>query len=94
MKFQYDTSEALVTLYKPIDATGDAGERRHRDEQTPANYMQKALGLQKEYSDEKEDLAQEITLITNKLLYPAEEAKQRTKLLHKTLKHRDNTKLD
>lgn len=94
LKFQYDISEALVTLYKPIDATGDAGERRHRDEQTPANYMQKSLGLQKEYSDEKTDLAQEITLITDKLLHPAEEAKQRTKLLQKTLKHRENMKLD
>src|ERR1700760_1565892 len=40
------------------------------------------------------DLAQEIELITNKCLRPAEEAKQHTKLLQKTLKHRDNMKLD
>lgn len=67
---------------------------RHTPVQTPTKYMQKCLGLQKEYSDEKQDLAQEVTLIANKLLRPAEEAKQHTKLLHKTLKHRDNMKLD
>lgn len=94
LKFQYDTSEAFVSLYRPIDATGEVGNRQHRDELTPAPQMQKCLGLQKEYSDEKTDLAQEIALITNKVLLPAEDAKQRTKLLHKTLKHRENTKLD
>ena len=56
--------------------------------------MQKCLGLQKEYSDEKTDLAQEVAMIGTKLLGPAESAKQHTKLLHKTLKHRDNMKLD
>ena len=56
--------------------------------------MQKCLGLQKEYSDEKTDLAQEVAMIGTKLLGPAESAKQHTKLLHKTLKHRENMKLD
>ncbi|KAF2481738.1 hypothetical protein BDY17DRAFT_299561 [Neohortaea acidophila] len=93
-KFQYDTAEAFAVLYKPIEATGETTERRHRDEQTPDNYLQKCLGLQKEYSEERAELAQEIETISYKLIRPAEEAKQRTTLLHKTLKHRDNMKLD
>lgn len=93
LKFQYDTSEAFATLYKPIEAANDP-ESAHQAVETPAKYMQKCLSLQKEYSDERTDLAQEIEMISTKLLRPAEEAKQRTKLLHKTLKHRENMKLD
>ena len=94
LKLQYDTSEAFAALYKPIEGSGEDEVTSHQPAQTPAQYMQKCLGLQKEYSDEKADLAQEIEMITNKLIKPAEEAKQSTKLLHKTLKHRDNMKLD
>ena len=93
LKLQYDASEAFADLYKPVEPSSDP-EMVHQPVQTPAKYMQKCLGLQKEYSDEKTDLAQEIAMITSKLVRPAEEAKQHTKLLHKTLKHRDNMKLD
>ena len=93
MKFQYDASEAFATLYKPIES-GEDPEIGHQAVETPAKYMQKCLGLQKEYSDERTDLAQEVEMISTKLIRPAEDAKQRTKLLHKTLKHRDNMKLD
>jgi hypothetical protein len=93
LKFQYDASEAFANLYKPIDPA-NSPEQQHQPVETPAKYMQKCLGLQKEYSDEKTDLAQEIAQISTKCLRPAEEAKQHTKLLQKTLKHRDNMKLD
>jgi amphiphysin len=93
LKFQYDASEAFANLYKPIEPASSP-DMRHQPAETPAKYMQKCLGLQKEYSDEKADLAQEIALISTKCLRPAEEAKQHTKLLQKTLKHRENMKLD
>ena len=94
LRLQYDSSEAFANLYKAIEPPSDPEISRHQPAQTPAKYMQKCLGLQKEYSDEKTDLAQEITLISSKCLRPAEEAKQHTKLLQKTLKHRENMKLD
>ncbi|KAK3086968.1 hypothetical protein LTR53_019953, partial [Teratosphaeriaceae sp. CCFEE 6253] len=56
--------------------------------------MQKCLGLQKLYSDLKTDLYTEISQIDSKLINPAQEAKTATKALGKTLKHRENTKLD
>lgn len=93
LKLQYDASEAFATLYKPIEPAADP-ETGRQSVETPAKYMQKCLGLQKEYADEQTDLAQEVEMISTKLLRPAEEAKQRTKLLHKTLKHRENMKLD
>ncbi|KAK5174759.1 uncharacterized protein LTR77_001842 [Saxophila tyrrhenica] len=93
LKFQYDASEAFANIYKPIEPTSDP-EMRHQPVDTPAKFMQKCLGLQKEYDAERTDLAQEIAMISTKCLRPAEEAKQHTKLLHKTLKHRENMKLD
>ncbi|KAK4546533.1 hypothetical protein LTR36_001750 [Oleoguttula mirabilis] len=96
LKLQYDASEAFAALYKPIDPImpGDEAEMRHAPAQTPAKYVQKCLGLQKLYSALKEDLQQEIGLIDKKLVAPAEEAKAATKSLAKTLKHRENMKLD
>lgn len=67
---------------------------RHQPIATPQKYMSKCLGLQKLYSDLKTDLQQEMTMITNKLVNPAEEARQQLKGLKKTIKHRENTKLD
>ncbi|EMC99108.1 hypothetical protein BAUCODRAFT_65537 [Baudoinia panamericana UAMH 10762] len=93
LKLQYDCSEAFASLYKPIEPTSSP-DMHHQPAVTPSNYMQKCLGLQKLYSELKTDLQQEITMIDNKLLRPAEQAKQSTKQLHKTLKHRENTKLD
>lgn len=93
LKYQYDAAEAFASIYKPIEPSNDP-EMRHQPVQTPAKHMQKCLGLQKEYDDEKRDLAQEIGQISTKCLRPAEEAKQHTKLLQKTLKHRENMKLD
>ena len=94
LKLQYDASEAFAQLYKPLEPPPDPEICRHQPAQTPAKYMQKCLGLQKEYSDTKNELAHEIEQITTKLLAPAEHAKQYTKTLHKTLKHRENMKLD
>lgn len=94
LKLQYDTTEAFAYLYKPLEPPPDPEVSQHVPAETPGQYMQKCLGLQKEYSDTKNDLMQEINMIQTKLLGPAETAKQHTKLLHKTLKHRENMKLD
>ncbi|EME45295.1 hypothetical protein DOTSEDRAFT_79334 [Dothistroma septosporum NZE10] len=93
LKLQYDASEAFADLYKPIEPANDP-EQRHKPSVTPQEYMQKCLGLQKVYSDMKVDLQQEITLINNKVIRPVSEAKAAMKSLHKTIKHRENMKLD
>ncbi|KAK1051288.1 hypothetical protein B0A54_17724 [Friedmanniomyces endolithicus] len=93
LKLQYDTTEALATLYKPLEPTADPDQRRPATT-TPQTYMQKCLGLQKLYSDLETDLFTELNLIDSKLLRPAEEAKAATKGFGKTLKHRENCKLD
>lgn len=93
LKLQYDTTEAFATLYKPIEPSNDP-EQRHTPSITPQEYIQKCVGLQKVYSDMKIDLQQEITLIDNKVIRPVNEAKGAMKSLQKTIKHRENMKLD
>jgi len=94
LKSQHAVRKAFTTLYQPIEPTGVTGERRHHDQPTPANYTNKCLALQKETSECAGDLIQDLEEVTQKLLAPVEDVKQRTKLLHKTLKHRENMKLD
>lgn len=93
LKLQYDASEAFATLYHPIEPTNDP-EMRREPVLTPDRYMQKCLGLQKCLSELRDDLKQEIGMIDAKLLRPVEEAKTHTKMLQKTLKHRENMKRD
>lgn len=56
--------------------------------------MQRCLALQKMYSDLKADLQQEIGIINNKIMKPVAEARAAVKPLQRTLKHRENMKLD
>ena len=49
------------------------------------NYYQKSVSL---------NLQQEINMVQNRLVTPAEQAREHLKPLKKTLKHRENTKLD
>lgn len=56
--------------------------------------MNKCLALQKIYAELARDLQQEINMVQNRLVTPAEQAREHLKPLKKTLKHRENTKLD
>lgn len=67
---------------------------QHVPQETPRSFMQKCTALQKMYSDSKDDLKQETTMITTKVVSPIETAKGCTKSMNRTLKHRENMKLD
>lgn len=94
LTLQYDCAEACATLYKPVGPLIDP-EQRSQPTVTPQGYMQKVLGLQKLYSELRDDLqGAELGLIDTKLVRPVESAKESLRGLHTTLKHRDNAKLD
>lgn len=93
LKLQYDAAEAFASLYKPLEPPPDP-DARYVPKETPQSFMQKCLALQKMYSDERADLQQEVALITSKVVRPVEEAKLALRSLQKTLKHRENMKLD
>ncbi|KAF2768181.1 hypothetical protein EJ03DRAFT_328546, partial [Teratosphaeria nubilosa] len=99
LRLQYNCSEALANLYKPIEGAPKPGEvdvvGRREPTVTPQRYMQKCLGLQKVCIELRADLfANEINMIEKRLQLPAQEAKNAVKPLQKTLKHRENMKLD
>ncbi|KAF2214154.1 hypothetical protein CERZMDRAFT_38084 [Cercospora zeae-maydis SCOH1-5] len=94
LKYQYDTSETFASLYKPIEPPPEPSMNRSPPVQTPHEQMQKCLGLQKMYSELKDDLKQEIGMIDNKIVRPVKEAKAATKSLQKTMRHRENMKVD
>lgn len=79
-------------MYKPVEPIDH--EQPHRPVPTPKRYMDKCHALQKIYAELAKDLQQEIDMVQNKLVNPAEQAKAHLKPLKKTLKHRENTKLD
>ncbi|EMF13346.1 uncharacterized protein SEPMUDRAFT_148680 [Sphaerulina musiva SO2202] len=94
LRYQYDSAEAFTALYKPIEPPPEPTSNRGPPVQTPRDQLQRCLGLQKMYSDLKSDLSQEIGMIANKIIRPVKEAKAATKSLQRTLKHRENSKLD
>jgi amphiphysin len=92
LKGQYEAAEAFANLYKSIEPIDH--EQPHRPVPTPTKYMNKCLALQKIYAELARDLQQEVNMVQNRLVTPAEQAREHLKPLKKTLKHRENTKLD
>ena len=92
LKGQFEAAEAFANLYKPMEPIDH--EQPHRPVPTPTKYMNKCRALQKIYAELAKDLQQEIDMVQNRLVTPAEQARAHLKPLKKTLKHRENTKLD
>ncbi|KAF2220198.1 hypothetical protein BDZ85DRAFT_298258 [Elsinoe ampelina] len=86
---QLGVAQQLETLYRPVHDP----ESKYNAESDPA-MLDKALQLKSTYADLEKDLQQETTWIQAKLLQPAMDAKQSIAPLKKTLKKRENYKLD
>ena len=80
-------------LYNPIDDP-DAKTPTPGINTTPQKLLVKSADYRTAYSEMQKDLQQETELIQTKLLYPAMEAKESLAPLKKTIKKRENCKLD
>ncbi|KAF4553228.1 HOB1-like protein [Elsinoe fawcettii] len=89
LNHQLGVAQQLETLYRPIHDP----ESKYNAESDPA-MLDKALQLKSTYADLEKDLQQETNWIQAKLLQPAMDAKQSIAPLKKTLKKRENYKLD
>lgn len=81
------------TLYAPIvgaaeDYTG------HIPVETPRELIDRTSRLKTEYDDLKRDLIEELNDVQNKMIGPAQEAKDNLQLARKTIKKREDKKLD
>jgi len=83
----------LEILYRPIDDP-DAKTPTPGIDTTPQRFLSKSTDYRMLYSDLHKDLQQETEWIQTKLLYPAMEAKESLAPLKKTIKKRENCKLD
>jgi hypothetical protein len=93
LSHQVIASEQFHTLYKPLGAKGEGyGSRVAAD--TPAATLERAQQLYTAFSELKTDMMEEISQIENKLITPAKIARDSLKPMHKSIKRRDEKKVD
>lgn len=84
---------AFDELYNPIiGATGDG--HGHPSAITPPEVIERALRLKESYSELKTDLLEEVNSMDARVLRPAMDAKEYIQPVKKTIKKRDNKRLD
>ncbi|KKY29096.1 putative sh3 domain signaling protein [Phaeomoniella chlamydospora] len=93
LAYQSRMLNELETLYGPILGAGD-GYQGHVPVETPQNLMARTSRLKEEYDDLKRDLTQEITQVDMRMVRPATEAKDALQPMKKTIKKREDKKLD
>ncbi|KAI5208655.1 hypothetical protein E4T39_01416 [Aureobasidium subglaciale] len=92
---QLYVAETLHLLYKPIEVEEDQDNpNQQKPAPTPRRYLDKASDLQSIYANMKKDLSTEINSIETRLLRPAMDAKDSLKMLKKSIKRREDLKLD
>ncbi|KAK5006200.1 hypothetical protein LTR28_006779, partial [Elasticomyces elasticus] len=92
LRMQLCLAEALETLYRPIGEHDP--DARHIPAQTPGRFMLKSSKFRQAYAELKTDLINEVNMIDEKLVRAAMNAKEDIQPLKKTIKDRENKKLD
>lgn len=91
-----NTQVAQVTgfedLYNPI--VGAADGSRHEPYITPREQIQRATLLKNVFAELKTDLLDEVGMMDSRVIKPATDAKDYLQPIHKTIKKRDNKRLD
>ncbi|KAI5209231.1 hypothetical protein AUEXF2481DRAFT_27850 [Aureobasidium subglaciale EXF-2481] len=92
---QLYVAETLHLLYKPIEVEEDPDNpNQQKPAPTPRRYLDKASDLHSIYANLGKDLSTEINSIEPRLLRPAMDAKDSLKMLKKSIKRREDLKLD
>ncbi|PQE30196.1 SH3 domain signaling protein [Rutstroemia sp. NJR-2017a WRK4] len=89
---QLNTTQSFRELYEPIVGTSDA----HRDNPaiTPRKQMERTIKLQETFEELKTDLLEEVMMMDSRVTKPAIEAKDFLQPIRKTIKKRENKRLD
>ena len=81
-------------LYKPIIGASENYTTGNVHAETPADQLQRVSDLQAEYAQLKTDMQEEVNMMDTKLIQKAAEAKEHIQPLKKTIKKRQDKKLD
>ncbi|KAI9641654.1 hypothetical protein NHQ30_009509 [Ciborinia camelliae] len=89
---QLNTASSFEELYQPIVGTSDA----HRDNPaiTPRQQMARTIKLKETYTELKTDLLEEVMMMDSRVTKPASEARDFLQPIRKTIKKRENKRLD
>nr|KAK5440154.1 hypothetical protein LTR18_008091 [Exophiala xenobiotica] len=90
---QHRMFEEFETLYAPIVGAGD-DYQGHVPTQTPDHLFNRTNRIKMESSDLKRDLTEDLGQVEDKLIRPAQNAKDSLLTMRKTIKKREDRKLD
>lgn len=79
-------------LYAPIIGSSEPTDRSARD--TPEALVARTSGLRNEYEDLQTELMQELDAMENRMIRPAAQAKELLAPMKKTIKKREDRKVD
>lgn len=87
-----DTVSAYEELYNPIVGTSD----EHRDDPalTPQHLLDRTVKLKETFTELKTELLDEVIMMDSRVIRPAMDAKEYLQPLRKTIKKRENKRLD
>jgi hypothetical protein len=89
---QLGTASGFEELYNPIDGTSDG--HGHDPVMTPQLQLDRTAKLKEAYTELKTDLLEEVIMMDTRVIKPATEAKEYIQPIRKTIKKRENKRLD
>ncbi|KIX10499.1 uncharacterized protein Z518_01582 [Rhinocladiella mackenziei CBS 650.93] len=90
---QHRLMDEFEILYNPIIGAGD-DYHGHVPVQTPDHLVRRTHRIREEYAELKKDLTEDLGQVEEKLIRPAQEAKDNLHMMKKTIKKREDRKLD
>lgn len=93
MTYQHRLCTEFDTLYAPIKGAGD-DYHGHQAVETPEHIVSRTARIKAEYEDLKRDLTEEINMVETRMIRPAMDAKDSLSIMKKTIKKREDRKLD
>lgn len=93
MTIQHRLLHEFDTLYEPIVGAGEDYDG-HKPVETPSSLVDRTKRLKLEYDELKKDLAEEINQVQRRIIDPAQDAKNSLTTAKKTVRRREDKKLD
>ncbi|KAJ4343715.1 hypothetical protein N0V95_006545 [Ascochyta clinopodiicola] len=93
LNHQLATVEHIYTIFKPLGAE-KAGLSSHAAADTPQATLERVAALQEAFAELKTDMMEEVKDIDRKLIIPAKLAKDALQPMKKTMKKREDAKVD
>lgn len=90
---QHRIVDEYSLLYSPIVGASD-DYHGHNPVQTPDHIMNRTARIKQEYEDLKRDLSEDLLQVEERLIRPAQNAKDSLQSMKKTIKKREDRKLD